>query len=301
MPIRLRCPEGHRFSVSEEDAGRRVRCPDCDLAVRVPDPSEEEERPRRRKRPRVADGPDTSQHPYHRVRIGLALHYAWILVNLLSLAMFILTMIASADPRSDFARLMGMLLVLTMVGLFVARPILGILGSVFCLRVPSGSEARPWALTTLILDGCSLGFGLLAFVLGAAAGGLRRNPDAAATGGILLLLCVLANYVCNLLTWVFLQVFLKKFSEYVKEWGSASEAIPLLVQGVLLLVAPLVFVFGLPLIALAVGREGIVVILFVGYGLFLAWLVACAKVFLNALGVLARLRDHLRKEIEKLG
>jgi predicted Zn finger-like uncharacterized protein len=52
MSIPIECPEcGARYSVSEDMAGRSIRCRECDADVPVPD--EEDDRPRRRERPRA--------------------------------------------------------------------------------------------------------------------------------------------------------------------------------------------------------------------------------------------------------
>ena len=41
MPIVFHCPCGRRLRVRDENAGRRIRCPDCGEALRVPEAEEE--------------------------------------------------------------------------------------------------------------------------------------------------------------------------------------------------------------------------------------------------------------------
>lgn len=200
MAIRLRCPNGHRIVVEDADAGLSVRCGECGVHVRVPasvgaevpssaairrgqarDPAppipaaEDEEQPRRRRRERRLD---LGSHPYQRVRIGLALHYTWLLVYLVAFALAILTIISSADARGGLGALVAILSILVWVSMFFAKPILGILGSAFCLRVQSGSGARPYVWTSMALDLASLVAGVLALFLGAFALS-RRGPDGA--------------------------------------------------------------------------------------------------------------------------
>lgn len=36
MAIEFRCPSGHRLRVDDRHAGKRIRCPNCQLAVVIP-------------------------------------------------------------------------------------------------------------------------------------------------------------------------------------------------------------------------------------------------------------------------
>jgi len=312
MRIDFQCPNGHPMSADEQDIGERLTCDECDTTVRVPAPSvpldavtaEVARRPRPPRLPEEHDSVDlprrrkrrrtppvrTFDHPYHRIRIGLSLHYAWILVYLISIALTMLALLV-ASPA---------LLALNFVvwiALFFAKPILGIIGSIFCLRVPSGANAKPFLWTSIGLDAVSLVVGALFFLLGAYAA--ARRGQAGAEVAALAVVFLGINYLCNYLAWVFLLVFVHKFAVYVTDWGTSSEAIPVGALGTILLLSPVLAVVLIAVLAPILPRDVLGMLLFFGYVLLLVWVVACVKVFLRNLAMLSGLREHLLKQIEK--
>jgi hypothetical protein len=67
------CPAcGQRIEIGDRMEGKKVRCPECDETVRVPEREEEyEERPRKRRRPRRSAAPEDDLAPIEWLLFGL--------------------------------------------------------------------------------------------------------------------------------------------------------------------------------------------------------------------------------------
>ena len=133
MPIPVECPNGHRMTLPDRQAGRRYRCPLClaYLDVPLPDPAALKA---------VKDSPEEQKLAARRqwgryllVR-GLNYHYARLVFILLWLLGCMGFLIATAFLEEDLLKVPAE--VVTGGILFIA-PLLGLIGTVLCLWVPA--------------------------------------------------------------------------------------------------------------------------------------------------------------------
>jgi hypothetical protein len=150
----------------------------------------------------------------------------------------------------------------------VVTPGLWIAGSVLCLFAPPKSGGFPLILSSLILDGVSLVLMLILWVLG---------PFAMFAGLVLIA------------AWVMFMLFLRALATYIREHGSADEAMALIYLGVGLMVGAVVFFLGL----FALGyylRAPILLIQILGFAGTIGLVVLDIQFLLRTLSLIGSLR-----------
>jgi hypothetical protein len=307
--------------VLEEGRPRRRRRRDDDYDREPPeDDYEDEPRPRKKKKKK-----GLTRQQLSLTNLGLAFHYARLLVYLIGMAtviaayLLVLTlgagMAASRAARSEGpgtagAGLLGLVMALALIAdiamVFVA-PILGITGSILCCWVPHRTGARPLIMTSLGLDGGALLLPIIGLLVAGTAA-LRFDPGASAAALVFFLLSPL----CALAGFILFMLFCRRLAGYLGEHGAADEAIAIIINLVVLIVSIIVLVVAVFILALlAVGgpsRVGAgplrepgtgaqVMGCFIGL-LFLAgfitWLVFVIKWLFRTLNLIGSLRQHLR-------
>jgi hypothetical protein len=154
--------------------------------------------------------------------LGLTLHNARILLSFLATGLIVgLTVYGAVkwrgamhEPPPWFA-----LAVLGSVGLWLLSVVLGFLGSIFCLFVPSGSSARFVLALALLLDVVTVPLCVVAAILG-------WTP--------------LTSWATGLCSWAFFMVFLIRLAAYLDRPGEAREGQTTLFYGLVLITLPMV-------------------------------------------------------------
>jgi hypothetical protein len=261
----------------EDDRPRRKR-PQADW-----EEEDEQDRPRKRRARRAEDYDEDFEDDRPRktggmkrrqrmklVNLGLGFHYAGLVIVLVGLVVSILM------PLLMFTGI-GLLLSVALNYLFLIAyglviPGLWITGSVLCLYVPPKSGGYPLILASVILNGVALVLLLILWVV----------------LGPLALLGVFASFAA----WICFMLFLRAFASYLREHGCADEAMQLLILGIGLIVA--MVLFGVLLFLMAVSMQApfwILVILSLGGGITL--LVFEVKFLIRNLQLIGSLRQAI--------
>jgi hypothetical protein len=172
-------------------------------------------KPKRKKRERLRN-----------VRAGLSIHYAKYICSITG-KVFLLTGWLLSPIAPGF-------LAFTWLGFLcgvLAAPILGIIGSSFCAFVPPKSGGRPLIIASLSLESASLLFGLLCGIFALGAGDFFGA--AAFVFLVLGILTGLAGFILYML-------FLRMLALYLREDGSADEAISLMILSLIVEVGGLI-------------------------------------------------------------
>jgi hypothetical protein len=189
------------------------------------------------------------------VRLGLGLHLlkvgAYVLTMFLVLANFfvqrmivISARMAAAESKNekDVARIVesatdasagAVVLFLVMVAfMFLLAPVLGVVGSLLCCRVPPKFKSRHLIVASLLCDLVPFAVGLVGAVIWAVA---RRNPLAGGSAmGVIVQLLIVA---CGLAAVVLFMLFLKSLARYLDDYNTADEARRVMIQFVIFVVS----------------------------------------------------------------
>lgn len=171
-------------------------------------------------------------------RVGLLLHAIryflesgsfgfCVLGGLLGLISFMATPIGIAQVG-------GILLLIGFIGIFIASPILGLVGNIFCLRMPAKANGFGLAMTGLILNATVLGLFVAVFLaVGVAAmslvGGGAPNAGGAETSlalGLIMMLLMFGAYVAAYIVYM---LTLKNVARFVKDKYRAAESLTIMI------------------------------------------------------------------------
>jgi len=248
MPIAVVCPNGHRMTLPDKQAGKRYRCPLCFEYINVPlldsapaetannqtarisgPPPESPGLPVRPAapvppKPKVTEEEEDAGGQARRwahVERGLGFLYARLVIVLVCFLLGLSRLILEGSILSK----VNQILVLTeAVGLLVAGPVLGLIGSLFSLRVPRYTGARPYIVLSFLLDPVSLPFAYFYFVG-------QYTPQGE-------LLVLLGGRAAQAMSWVLYILFQRRLAVHFNEEIAADEAAQILVWGVILVPAP---------------------------------------------------------------
>jgi hypothetical protein len=231
-PADGKCP-----GCGKELAPAAVLCIDCGYDLRTgrkratvhagaEEGSDAEARPRKRKRHAPLPAGLAT------VRVGLGLHYARLVLTLLTFLALMGLVCYAAMTRAqvqDRGVAVGALATIA-VGLLAA--LLGVVGSILCLWVGRASRARGFILASLVLD--ALTVAVAAWARAAAL------PD-------------LLAWVPAFASWILFMLFLRRLALYLDRPGEADECMALITRGVALLVAVPLLLFLLAQVAILWG------------------------------------------------
>jgi hypothetical protein len=300
MDIRFSCAKGHSLAVDPELAGRRVKCPVCREIVTAPAqarfPAEEEadddeeaaeELSARRRRPRRTppeehEGRGRRHEPGQRARPSKEDQLGWVKFglnfHLWKYVCFVFAMLLGIMGRVLAAGVPLLALpVVAGAGLSAfAATILGIVGSVFCGRVPPRSGARVLILVSLGFDAAALAALLLAV------------PAALVNVGLLLLLQLL-SLVGGLTGFVLFMVFLKKLAYYLRDRPDGDEAIAAMIQALAVLIGGPVVIVLSAFILVRIPVLGVLLLI----AEYVGWLVLLMLTLLRLLTVIKEIRSAI--------
>jgi hypothetical protein len=205
-----------------------------------------DEGPRQWKRPRPKERRRRKKNTegLDKVNIGLLLHYLrLVLIFLALIAWGLLSPVVAMFGPSEHggpAVLLGLLLFLASLMVAFLAPLLGIVGSVLCVFVPSEAKARGFIITSLVLDVTAVPISIVVqFVVMVGV-----QSGAGIIGG------AMPAFVMGLASWALFMIFLRQVATYVDEQAGADESSLILIQGLFLLFfSPVVFFLGLMLAA----------------------------------------------------
>ncbi|MCI0462206.1 MAG: hypothetical protein L0Z62_35080 [Gemmataceae bacterium] len=260
---------------------------------------EEEEYPRRRRRRREEEEEDdiprrnrsmkTGQRMAW-VNFGLIFHYAnmlcWIAaLALLMVAWFVLPILTvgatasamggdmkTAQSAAGAAYTIGMIVGwFTAIALFAA-PTLGAIGSSFCFVVPNKTGARVLIIVSFALDTAASVFFMVHIItnmIGSSGGAASLG---AVEGAIILFLvaCLL-----TLAGWILFMVFVRQLALFLKDRGTATEALQAMIVTLVIAIAgpPILIGFGFALRFLGcIGAIFFFIIVGFWLGTYLVWL-----------------------------
>ncbi|MCI0683528.1 MAG: hypothetical protein L0Y71_15595 [Gemmataceae bacterium] len=291
MAIELACTCGQKLRVEEARAGERVKCPRCQALVVVagreafaaaaeadnaktcPDcgkrlPTDAvvcvncglDLQTGRRLKTTIKKSAKKKDHAgkLSRVRLGLAFHYARLIIFLASPVVLLLA-IAVGGIAGAGGRTMGLaggalafIVAILVVAALLSAPVLGMVGSILCVWVPSKS-ARSTIMVSMALDMASFGLGMVALLL-TVVGVLSDAPALA-------LVFRFVQFGLTVAAWVLFMIFLRRLALSFEEWGYADEAGSIILFGTLLVLVPPLVVVGLTVLiaGLAVGGGGLAV------------------------------------------
>jgi hypothetical protein len=254
MPIRVICPNGHHMSLPDSKAGQTHRCPLCFANIDVPTPGSVQTPQKTAPPPPRPDNKSLLQPPLPSPQIeqtheerhaernqtrlswvdrGLGFHYARLVVVLLFDVIlgvgfrFFAVIIPSQSSVIPY----GVVLPLMIAAL------LGLIGSILCLRAPPQSKARILILLALLLD--LVVFPSTYFIyfnsntISFNADGIGLTPEQVVLAGIIV------GEVFQLISWICFVFYLRQLALHFHEEVAADEAIQILVWGIGLLVVPL--------------------------------------------------------------
>jgi hypothetical protein len=253
MPISVICPNGHRMNLPDQHAGKRYRCPLCFMFIDVPlpdstpvpapvaapppaptvnatapappPPAAAPAQPAAATPPApAAETPGEQPPPPPMPELvwvdwGLGFHYARLPVFLLSVLVGLLIAVLKDFLDPEWVARIGLILV---VGILLLSPVLGLVGSVLCLKFPREANVRP-----LLLG--SLGFDVAAILLGLLVLGGSFTP-----GGSVIVQIV--GGAAELVAWMLFMVFLDQAARFLNQEVASAEALRLLKSGIVLTV-----------------------------------------------------------------
>jgi hypothetical protein len=311
MSIRFKCPNGHALTANEEQAGKVVRCPKCRGRAQVPAGADDGESGGQYSvTQRTAQAPNPNvwikkverkqgrDLKLARVRLGLQFHYFRLMVFLMTPAVVILgpaavaviaggtgSRVAGAAAAGAFVLVMILLLILLMLS-----PILGMIGSILCAKVP-----RKKGQTRILI---SFGLDLAAFGLGIVRGVLQLTRVLSAQENFVIsMLLDVVQMSLMVASWVFFMQFLRILGEYLEEWGQANDAHSLILFGAVLVVLPAVVLGGVLGLVAQLSPEHLGHTLGVMLLLGIAWLVFLFKFLMAVLQIVGYLREAIAKDL----
>ena len=190
-----------------------------------------------------------------RVRLGLAFHFARLIIFLASPVVLLLAIVvgamASAGGRTTglAGGLLAVIVAVLVVVALLSTPVLGIIGSILCAWVPKKS-ARTMIMVSMALDMASFGLGIVTLLL-TVTGALSEVPA-------LTVALQFAQLCLTVAAWVLFMIFLRRLALSIEEWGQADEAGQIIWFGALLvLLPPLVMVCLSLLVTLPAARGAV--------------------------------------------
>jgi hypothetical protein len=265
MPIPVVCPNGHRMTLPDHLGGKRYRCPLCFMYIEVPAAGSVPP-------PETAKVPDGAAAPpktnllpvtpleglhalppglqreeregvrprgeMDRIARGLSCHYARLVTLLVSLlGIYVVAVVGEFLPRDTF----WAAAVVLSAGLFLLAPILGLVGSLFCLGVSAEGGAKHWLVLSLLFD-------LTTLPLGYFSGHFEGPGDDAAVAW-------LAGVFLQTLAWACASGFLRQLARQLHQHAAADAVLRDLFKGIALFLLPPVFFGGLYRLSYSLGGD----------------------------------------------
>jgi hypothetical protein len=160
------------------------------------------------------------------VRLGVLFHIIKLWVYLASALFGIITLPLVIFAAIAIGGIVGQLLMQTTFNLAMTiAPILGIVGSILCARVPPRSEARGIIIVSMIFDALAPFFGVFQLIMFFAYHGTGDDRVRSLMNYMLL-----ARLACTLVAWWLFQLYLRKVSFYMRETLLASESLNVIVH-----------------------------------------------------------------------
>lgn len=302
MPMTVTCSQAHAFFVEESQIGDLVRCPYCDERLLVPDPRPNAKLQVEEDEEFVELEPEESELPkkkkararqQRRVDLGLQFHYAKIVCLLGALAVWM--MLSATMPLQDtldggMATLIRIIGAISILGLFIIAPVLGIIGSILCCFVPRRTRARPLIVGSLVLDLIPFLLVVVALLIALLARlGLAEQEGAIGVARVVQVLALLLLVA----GWAVFMLFLRRLADYLDEGGQHEEALSILVGGILIMVTPGLLVS--PILIFRGTTFALVFAVVVALGM-VWWLSILIKLLFRNLTVIGRLRDVIRDQ-----
>jgi hypothetical protein len=331
MATRVRCANGHHFEVGDDQLGRPVRCPDCQIMVftsappaptnvaitptpllatapasaasALPEAVLEEDDLPLAVPVEIDDWDDLRLSKPRRmnkatrmrlVRMGLALHYIKVIVLVLGVMTVVLPP-AMSQIRGNAGPIAFLLATIVHEVLLVFAPILGGIGSLLCLWVPQKTGAKVLIICSFILDLLALllqALAVLALVTGKLSMDSSDDVDVLMTGGAALL-----NFFGMLMGfagWVLFMLFLRRLSYYFGDDSIGEEAGRIIFYVVGLVVMPPCLGCSMIYTTIRFRAAGPFLALLAGGLGLLLWLAFAVIVIIKLLVVIAAVREHLR-------
>jgi hypothetical protein len=213
---------------------------------------------------------------------GLGFHYARIVVIILSFLAYLFALVLQSVHATPVAAV----LLCSSFGVSLVGPALGLIGSLLCLRVPSQAGARPFIILSLMLDVIVIPSTSLQYtgVLTAAAEAVGLSTP---------LLALIVFGALQMADWVFYIFFQRRLAQFFDDDNAADEAVQVLVRGVLLVVAPVLLVFGFIVLLVQVPLVGCLM-LPLAYLLLIFLAALYVKFLLRQLALIDTLRGLIR-------
>jgi hypothetical protein len=237
---------------------------------------------------------------------GLGFHYAKMLCFLFSFLVLIVAMLlvplaiggmaasAANSDRGGMAVAGGLFIlvlvmtILTMLSSFVT-PVLGFIGSFFCLWLPGKSNARLLMLISFILDAVAIACVLVAIVMAIATGFFRGGAAGDTAAGLVSILqyVAVAGYFA---AWVLFMIALRNLAYYLKDEVTGDEAIRMMLFAIIVTITGPI---GIAIVILAVWwiPIGGVLLILLALG---GWLYGEFKIIMGILNLIGTIRQNIQ-------
>ncbi len=239
MTIEVNCPNSHRLRLSEQYAGKRVRCPKCQAVTEVPaavasaqplddgDARRREEELEQEKDERRAERKRDRRWRLNLVRVGITLqlvHFLLLLLTILIGFVFAFIAMRSGEPATFllFAAIVG--------GMFILNELIGIVGSVLCLMVPKKAGASTVMLMSLGLHIADLALSGATFFL----------PKEEIVSGVVELL----GDILQMGSWLTFMFYLNRLAIYLKTRYLEDDTEAVMRLGVMLWLTRIILTIG---------------------------------------------------------
>lgn len=318
MSIYFKCYNGHPMAAPEQQAGKKVPCPVCQLQVLVPRPRGfAHERvgaaaPRERGAdetvpalPEVAPAAATSEPlPEKReksalgeakVDQGLRLYQVKLVIDMVLVVLsFVLTMMAihfrfrQARPgvpesTTGFTDALGFWLQVGIMGVVLIQTVVNFGATILCLWVPSEAGAKRFVIVSLVLDVLALAVGFLPAVIPMQPQGPGLLPPLLSPLGLGAVVVLI-----RMVSWVFWMLFLRELAGYIdaRDWSYQAQA--LIIPGIAWVVVPTLLLVLFAMIGKALLFNGLIV----------AWAFGAFYVLNKILQLVGGLRELLGRAAE---
>jgi hypothetical protein len=279
MPIEIACPNGHQLRVAEKFAGKRVRCPRCQVILEVPAVIEESElvesngqedveREKEAERKAEKRRRRARNERLQKVRLGITLHLIKMLLQLASIVAVIALIGIGVASKSEHT---GHIANLTAGGVAIVAAVLGLTGSVLCIAVPRASDARTMIVISLGLDIAVSALNVVDLIIT-----LPPIPEIAlgVVGGLL-----------QTGSWLTFMFFLKRLADYLRERYLSADTESVLKLGLMLWLARVTLPIGIAFLAVIPCLGALI-----GLGLAIALLVAAVIFVIRYIKLLSDFR-----------
>ncbi|MCI0380679.1 MAG: zinc-ribbon domain-containing protein [Gemmataceae bacterium] len=260
------------------------------------DDEDDDDRPRKRDRDRDDEEDWDDDRPRKKgnlraqlkaINTGMALYYARFLcmgVGTSIGAVCVLMILIGGLARSiELIQGVAIPSIFASILMGVAAPILGVIGGAFSIRCPSRTGAKGLAIAATALDAVLL-FSIVVHYV--SVGMVIANPFQGRQAGAIVFINVIILFLAWVASFVLTMVLLRFLAQYVKDRGSTSDSITLMIVFLAVSIggAVLVFVLGVTL-----GRAGIaggIILLLITIG----WLAVLAIVLFRIAALCQTLR-----------